>query len=421
MEEAGNRFFACFEYKLLLTHFFFWPISCRMDVTRDDLALELRLWLGGKIVEHSCLPVTVRVEEGVSRFVKFGKAPLQSDLILWLLSRSQLNISEVDNSVHTELVFGGSEKIIEKLQSAENTSTVQNTYAKTVRAASLHETFNRSEKDRVLDSMLERSHSITDDLLYLNDKHSIARSTGYVDDLGMYEATHQILGRSAALSLATQDRIKGRPDAKPVVNTLHMSATNAQLVADLKTARKKIEQSMDIRRQVLPPSSFGWTNIRSYNLLHSILKKNLHSFLYCFLYRLFFITVYQFNNSDHRSREDSSGSGGGSLSHHPRRSEARQVRSGRAERAARLAEGAARCGGGHHPPEVQGSERGAAGGLDVGTERICEPSRAVSARPSYRNGSFATARHDLTEGSASGESAFPVLLGLRRSQTRPAQ
>ena len=223
-----------------------------MDVTRDDLALELRLWLGGKIVEHPCLPATVRIEEGVSRFVKFGKAPLQSDLILWLLSRSQLNISEIDNSIHAELIFGGgSAKITENLKSTGNMAPVSNTYAKTVRAASLHETFNRTEKERVLDSMLERSHSITDDLLYLNDKHSTARSSGYVDDLGMYEATHQILGRSAALSLATQDRVNGRPDAKPVVNTLHMSATNAQLVADLKTARKKIEQSMDIRRQVL--------------------------------------------------------------------------------------------------------------------------------------------------------------------------
>ena len=220
-----------------------------MDVTRDDLALELRLWLGGKIVEYPCLPVTVRIEEGVSRFVKFGKAPLQSDLILWLLSRSQLTISEVDNLFNAELIFGGSEKGI-NLKSAQYPSTVQNTYAKTVRAASLHENFNRSEKERVLDSMLEHSNSLTDDLLFLNDKHSTARSSGYVDDLGMYEATHQILGRSAALSLATQDRIKGRPDAKPVVNTLHMSATNAQLVADLKTARKKIEQSMDIRRQV---------------------------------------------------------------------------------------------------------------------------------------------------------------------------
>jgi len=225
-----------------------------MDVTRDDLALELRHWLGGKVVDHPCLPVTVRIEEGVSRFVKFGKAPLQSDLVLWLLSRSQLTMSEVGNSLNAELLFGDSEKGIQNdLKSAQyppTASTVQNTYAKTVRAASLHETFNRSEKDRVLDSMLERSNSLTDDLLFLNNKHSTARSSGYVDDLGMYEATNQILGRSAALSLATQDRVKGRPDAKPVVNTLHMSATNAQLVADLKTARKKIEQSMDIRRQV---------------------------------------------------------------------------------------------------------------------------------------------------------------------------
>lgn len=241
-----------------------------MDVTRDDLALELRLWLGGKIVEHSCLPVTVRIEEGVSRFVKFGKAPLQSDLILWLLSRSQLNISEIDNSIHAELIFGGErEKITEKLKSTGNMATVPNTYAKTVRAASLHETFNRTEKERVLDSMLERSHSITDDLLYLNDKHSTARSSGYVDDLGMYEATHQILGRSAALSLATQDRIKGRPDAKPVVNTLHMSATNAQLVADLKTARKKIEQSMDIRRQVFAHDLLDDDNSEKHNIYRS--------------------------------------------------------------------------------------------------------------------------------------------------------
>ena len=219
-----------------------------MDVSKEDLAMELRQWLGGKVVQYSCIPASERIEGSVSRFVKFGKPPLQSDLILWLLSRSQLHITSEGQA---ELIFGG--KSIHRGDNSNaglDSSTVPNAFPNTVRVASLREALDTDAKGRIRETMLHSSQSITDEFLHLNDKNGTARAVGYVDDLGMYEATNQILGKSAALSLAMHEKIKKRPDAKPVVSTIRWASSNAQLVADLKSARKKIEQSMDVRRQV---------------------------------------------------------------------------------------------------------------------------------------------------------------------------
>ena len=75
------------------------------------IALELRLWLEGKIVRNPSILVSTRIEDSINRFIKFGRTPLQEDLILWILSRSELYCSP---SIHkAELVFGGLHQIDE--------------------------------------------------------------------------------------------------------------------------------------------------------------------------------------------------------------------------------------------------------------------------------------------------------------------
>lgn len=70
--------------------------SIRMDVQQDDLARELGLWLEGVTLENPALVTSPRVESVMQQFIKYGKTPAQEDLILWILSRSVLDIGRVD-------------------------------------------------------------------------------------------------------------------------------------------------------------------------------------------------------------------------------------------------------------------------------------------------------------------------------------
>ena len=93
--------------------------SIRMDVQQDDLARELGLWLEGETLENPAFVTSPRVEKVMQQFIKYGKTPAQEDLILWILSRSVLDIGRVDcikfgcaslstNIDNTESSFDGS-------------------------------------------------------------------------------------------------------------------------------------------------------------------------------------------------------------------------------------------------------------------------------------------------------------------------
>ena len=74
----------------------------RMDVHKEDLARELRLWLEGKIIRSPAVIVSNRIEGLMQGFVNFGKTPKQEDLISWILSRSELLWGR-----HSKMSFGG--------------------------------------------------------------------------------------------------------------------------------------------------------------------------------------------------------------------------------------------------------------------------------------------------------------------------
>lgn len=70
--------------------------SLRMDVQKGDLARELGLWLEGKNLENPAFVTSSQGERLMQQFIKFGKAPSQEDLILWILSRSELDLGRID-------------------------------------------------------------------------------------------------------------------------------------------------------------------------------------------------------------------------------------------------------------------------------------------------------------------------------------
>jgi hypothetical protein len=75
----------------------------KMDVRKEDLARELRLWLEGKLVRNPAMVVSSRIESLMQGFVNFGKTPKQEDLISWVLSRSEL----FWGNRHATMAFGG--------------------------------------------------------------------------------------------------------------------------------------------------------------------------------------------------------------------------------------------------------------------------------------------------------------------------
>ena len=81
--------------------------SVRMDVYKEELAMELRLWLEGKVIRHPMLIVPQRIEEAMTKFVKFGKAPLQEDLLMWIASRTELMWANGDDVPDSNIYFGG--------------------------------------------------------------------------------------------------------------------------------------------------------------------------------------------------------------------------------------------------------------------------------------------------------------------------
>lgn len=218
---------------------------------KEGLSLELQRWLQGRILASPCVIATSRIEKNITRFVKYGNTPLQTDLIMWILSRTELVLTQGDDHELTaELIFGGSEREKRKIVT-ENTI---NEYPNNVRSA--------LPKSRLDPTQAERSHEKTMDLrdsapfdfeesrFSKTSAHVLSNETP-IDDLGTLAATTHMLGRSAALQLVGAKVPKKRPEAKPVIRTFEWSAHHAQLAADLVNARKGIEKTMELRRQVL--------------------------------------------------------------------------------------------------------------------------------------------------------------------------
>lgn len=109
--------------------------TLRMDVRKDDLALELRKWLEGKQIRNPVVLVPLRIEEAITRFVKFGKTPLQEDLLMWMLSRSELYID--GKTAESDLIFGGRPINTKDLDDAINTDRFksENEFLRTSMAA----------------------------------------------------------------------------------------------------------------------------------------------------------------------------------------------------------------------------------------------------------------------------------------------
>lgn len=70
-------------------------------------------------------------------------------------------------------------------------------------------------------------------------------------DLGMFEMTRKLLGKSATMEMLKKSRVKGREGAKQTVASSTWNSEHLALVTSVEKARKNIEAAMDERRRMI--------------------------------------------------------------------------------------------------------------------------------------------------------------------------
>ena len=210
----------------------------RMDVQKADLAQELREWFEGKTVRNSSLEVSSRVGNAMQQFVKYGKTPRQEDLIMWLLSRSELCWDS-----QRSLTLGGMER-----NSGRSYEVEPSTYHGSKTSASL--TSGRlvriGDKDGLFSSggLNDTFKGIMDGkppprytcqpsssgAMYTNST-SDRRTQIYSDDdeTQTYRLTRELLGRSQALGEISKSKVKGRPGAMSTQDPISLNQESSTL------------------------------------------------------------------------------------------------------------------------------------------------------------------------------------------------
>lgn len=198
----------------------------RLDVTKKDISHQLQAWLNGSTIENPALLASPHLEDKMNNFIKFGRLPQPSSLVLWILSRSRV----IWDSDHSSIVFGD-EQVKESVDTSSKTDFVEETnpYISTAEAA------NETEKKK-----LQRPYSAPSD-----------RSTNHVDFTHTFDVTQQLLGKSNALEKLKQINVKGRSGASKQYDKSDWMSDNYRLVSDINKNRKIVEDDMEERRRLL--------------------------------------------------------------------------------------------------------------------------------------------------------------------------
>ena len=263
--------------------------SLRMDVHKDDLAAELRQWLEGKVVRNPVAFPPKRIDEAIQRFVKFGKAPLQEDLIMWILSRSELQWAP-----EAAFTFGGLPSPSEQAAALD----LQRTATFEANAANLRENPLARTVDAALKSgayatdsdqyRMQGAYGSEEGLSHLPPPHQLLQDpeTAVAAGAGagppgrqqhgfgsasvhLKKAAHlrassdgrgdnplhmarQLIGTSAALAqLKSSHHAKGSREgaAREVLDMSSLTPYHWKLASEIEKARKEVEEVMDQRRK----------------------------------------------------------------------------------------------------------------------------------------------------------------------------
>ena len=252
--------------------------SLRMDVHKEDLASELRLWLEGKVVRNPVAFPPKRIDESIQRFVKFGKPPLQEDLIMWILSRSELQWAP-----DAAFCFGGMpsasdlESSMEKQRAAEfetNAANLhENPFSKTAEAAVKSAPYSEDQfrvqsaygSEEGVSHLPSRQQLLNEPDTSLHSHQRAARDNFASASITLKKSAHlrhsnpkddnphylarQLIGTSAALAQLKSHGVKGREGAKQALSVTNFTPYHWKLASEIEQARKDVEEVMEQRRR----------------------------------------------------------------------------------------------------------------------------------------------------------------------------
>ena len=240
--------------------------SARMDVHSEDLARELREWMSGKMLRNAMFVVPNRIEDVITKFVKFGKTPIQEDIIMWVLSRAELQWAP-----ESKLVFGGilledkNGLLIDVVASDDPFAgiNIANSYPTTTSAAIKGSNY-RQQQNRIENSLnspsagdfVGRQSGVMQqhrkDAPPSSSPPRVVRAnrTSFDEqDMGTHALTRELIGKSAALDQLKRSKVKGREGAKAVLTASQLTNEHWKLGSGIETARKEVERAMDVRRR----------------------------------------------------------------------------------------------------------------------------------------------------------------------------
>jgi len=264
--------------------------SVRMDVHKQDLSREMRLWLEGKQIHNPLVVVPQRIEDAMTRFVKFGKAPLQEELILWIASRSELvwapeaecmfggfpvpdpediarearEAAAKEQAIRDARDFGGTRLNMAFEQTAGSAQDSRAYQDDAMRLRDSKYANNGDLREAVHGPDLDRKAISTDKhdpLMYdrVSGTHDytakqmaqLRQSREARGPANTHLLARELLGKSHALSSLKAHKTKGREGSKLSVVTPQLSGEHYRLGCEIERARKDVTEAMDRRRRMI--------------------------------------------------------------------------------------------------------------------------------------------------------------------------
>jgi calmodulin len=237
--------------------------NTKIHISKEDLARELKLWLNGKMIGSPARVISSRINESIMNFLKFGRPPAQTDIFLWMLSRTEV-LREGNNLI---LYFGGIGDPISQngfystseIKACIQTDPLEQSYQSS--------TFHTKPTERSKSAPSQRV-SVSSSYPFPSDYHTSSLTQ-------QFTSTEQVIGRSQALEQLSKTSVKGRKDAKQTIVNLELTDDHYRLMNHIQRRRKDIEQSIESRRRIIATGSArNDQTLQKYRRIHDQTSKS---------------------------------------------------------------------------------------------------------------------------------------------------
>jgi Ca2+-binding EF-hand superfamily protein len=231
-------------------------VQVRLDVVPERLAEEFRRWLEGQQVNNPCYVGTLpSTTAAIERYIKFGKAPSQEDLILWILSRAELDLSDRPSlRWGTDSSYKTANSLEEAQEKGVDGRVIKNPFDKSVDVAKQSQKLYPQQLDESVAFRMDNSG--IGGYGQKRPKTAGAR-LGFAGrsqkekQMESFHLSQNILGKSEALNKLKSATVKGREGARNTIDRKAWTDDHFRLGAYIERGRKSVESAMEERRRTM--------------------------------------------------------------------------------------------------------------------------------------------------------------------------